>query len=487
MSVTRSILLIIISMALGVFSPKASDFDYSKGILIINEDWYGHHNSSINYLEPDNPDSEYWHYRIVREENPGKELGCTNQYAVLWNGKLYCIAKQEKDPGASILGGRITVCDATTMKILHQQSLINPSGDQCDGRAFVGIDNHKGYISSSNGIWIYDLDNYEIKGMIEGTGNPYAGGDNDKPNTDPTGALYYGQTGIMIYSDGLVFAAHQQFGLLIIDPNTDSVIEVMSLDIVEPGAGIGSLVKSKDGSLWISVAKNTQGLGSALNYIVKLDPVALEYEVKKLPDDIYGPLNSWYAWTPDAFIASPNENILYWKGGINTWFSGVWIYKYDIDKDEYSLFINLEEDPDDWKLYGCSIGIHPDTDEIYMSLYHQFGKPEYMVRRYSPHGEIVKEYPMIENYWFPSVMIFPQKEQDAKISSINVDKGKIEVVGKTLKCINYKEERIDLYSLNGQNITTIIPVSDEDEYFLDVCSGIYVIRGPEFSKKVLIK
>ena len=82
---------------------------------------------------------------------------------------------------------------------------------------------------------------------------------------------------------------------------------------------------------------------------------------------------------------------------------------------------------------------------------------------------------------------FPQKEPDAKISSISDNYGKIEMVGKTLKCINYKGKRIELYSLNSQNITTIIPVSDEDEYFLDVCSGIYVIRGPEFSKKVLIK
>lgn len=486
MSVKRSILLIIISMALGVFSPKASDFDYSKGIFIINEDWYGHQNSSINFLDPDNPDSEYWHYRIVREENPGMELGCTNQYAALWNGKLYCIAKQEKDPGANILGGRITVCDASTLKILHQQLLIDPSGAQCDGRAFVGIDNHKGYISSSNGIWIYDLDNYEIKGMIEGSGNPYAGGDNDKPNTDPTGALYYGQTGIMIFSDGLVFAAHQQFGLLIIDAQTDSIIDIISMDMVEKGAGIGSLIQSKDGNLWISVAKNTQGLGTALNYLVKLNPKTLEYEIKELPDGIFGPLNSWYAWTPDAFAASTVQNCIYWKGGANRWFTGIWIYKYDIDKDECSLFINLENDPDDWKLYGCSLGVHPVTDEIYMSLFHHFGKPEYMVRRYSPKGEIIKDYPMIENYWFPSIMIFTDLDYKDIVSNNKFDEIEISVSGTKIIIKNGEGEFFKIFSIDGKKVCEF---KSEDSIFyhdLNLSPGIYIITGKSIKKKFLI-
>lgn len=490
--IRKKILLSIVSVALGAFASEASDFDYSKGILIVNEDWYGHQNSSVNQLLPDEPNGEYWNYRIIREENPGMELGCTNQYAALWNGRLYCIAKQEKDPGADISGGRITVCDAKSMKILFQRQLIDDTGAQCDGRAFVGINESKGYISTSNGIWIFDLDSLEIKGMVEGSINPYAGGENDKPNTDPTGALYHGQSGVMIYSDGKVFAAHQQYGLLIINVETDSVTDIISMDIVNENAGIGSLVQSQDGNIWCSVAKNTQGLGSALDYLVKVDPITLDYEIVELPEGIYGPLNSWYAWTPDPFIASPNENVLYWKGGTNTWFSGLWIFKYDIDKDEYSLFINLEEDPDDWKLYGCSIGIHPDTDEIYMSLYHQFGKPEYMVRRYSPHGEIVKEYPMIENYWFPSVMIFPTENTDAGLETpthetLKIENtSKVEINGKILKCLYCKGKKIDIYTLQGQNISSFTPSSDHEAISLTLRSGLYILKTPTLSKKFLL-
>lgn len=89
-----------------------ADTDYSSGIFFVNEDWYGHQNSTVNYLRPDDADGDYWQYRVIQAENPGMELGCTNQYGAIWNGRFYLIAKQEKDPGAAIKGGRITVAAA---------------------------------------------------------------------------------------------------------------------------------------------------------------------------------------------------------------------------------------------------------------------------------------------------------------------------------------------------------------------------------------
>ncbi|MEI3148631.1 MAG: DUF5074 domain-containing protein [Muribaculaceae bacterium] len=92
--------IIVAAFAAGVLNTvKASETDYTKGIMIVNEDWYGHQNSTVNYLLPDDVDGDYWRYRIVQAENPGKELGCTNQYGAIWNGRMYLIAKQEKDQG----------------------------------------------------------------------------------------------------------------------------------------------------------------------------------------------------------------------------------------------------------------------------------------------------------------------------------------------------------------------------------------------------
>lgn len=399
--------------------PASAAVDYSDGVFIVNEDWYGHQNSTVNYLLPDDPDGDYWHYRVIQTENPGMELGCTNQYGAIWDGRMYLIAKQEKDPGASVTGGRITVVDASNMKILHQSVLIDPSGAQRDGRGFVGVDAHKGYVSTSNGVWILNLDTYEIAGQVEGTANPDAGSGNDRPNTDPTGSLYHGQSGSMVRAAGRVFVAHQQAGLLVVDPAVDRVVDVISMDVVREKAGIGSVVRAKDGSLWCSVAPNVQGTGAALNVLLRVDPVTLHTDVVELPEGIYGPSNSWYAWTPDAFCASELTNTLFWNGGANSWFSGQWIFRFDVDTRTASKIIDLKADGENWKLYGCSMRVHPLTDEVYASLYHEFSIPTYITRRYTPGGVKIRDYEMISNYWFPSIPVFPQSA-DTKSSVTEV-------------------------------------------------------------------
>ena len=142
--------------------------DYSDGVFVVNEDWYGHCNSTINFLKGDGE----WIYRVVQQENPGFELGCTNQYGAIYGGKFYLIAKQDKDPGASTYGARITVCSANDMSILKQIRIISTDKNATsgpDGRGFLGVDEHKGYVGSSNGIFVLDLDNLEIVGYISGT------------------------------------------------------------------------------------------------------------------------------------------------------------------------------------------------------------------------------------------------------------------------------------------------------------------------------
>ncbi len=418
MSTLRKIFFAVAASAcLGSFA-GATD---GRHIIIINEDWYGHQNSTVNVLCPDEPEGVYWDYRVIQQANPGKELGCTNQYGAIWGDRLYLIAKQDKDPGASVQGGRITVADARTLKIVKQLPTIDPSGSQCDGRAFVGVSAEKGYVSTSNGIWILDLTTLTVTGKVSGTENPNAGGDADKPNWDPTGSLYKGQTGTMVLAEGRVFAVHQQYGLLVIDPATDRVVRVLDMELVadaiaaETGTaptalpGIGStIVRSRDGMLWHSLSKDDQGLGTTLPYIVRVDPITLERQVIPIKGEgMNPPSNSWYAWTPDPFIASATANELYWCGGSNRWFSKDVIYRYDIASGSISKFADLAADTDGgWHVYGCSLGIDPSTDQLYASLYHDFQDPTYTVRRFGSDGEADRDYPMISNYWFPSCMIF---------------------------------------------------------------------------------
>ncbi|MDE7149443.1 MAG: hypothetical protein K2O01_03405, partial [Bacteroidales bacterium] len=142
--------------------------DYTKGVFILNEDWFGHQNSTINYLRPDGE----WEYRVFQKENPGKELGCTGQYGAIYEGRMYIISKQERDVAATVTGGRITVCDAETMACIKQIETIATDDEGrsvADGRAFVGVNPQKGYVSTSNGVYVFDLEALEVTGLIPGT------------------------------------------------------------------------------------------------------------------------------------------------------------------------------------------------------------------------------------------------------------------------------------------------------------------------------
>ena len=460
------------------FPVAAGNIDYTSGIFFINEDWYGHQNSTVNYLQPDDPDGDYWHYRVIQTENPGMELGCTNQYGAIWEGRLYLIAKQDKDPGANITGGRISIADSGTMKIIRQLQLIDPSGNQCDGRAFCGVSKTKGYVSSSNGIWILNLETLEIEGQVEGSANPNAGGENDKPNSDPTSSLYYGQTGTMVMAAGRVFAVHQQYGLLVVDPETDRVINVLDMEIVDDAieedtgtrprrtSGIGStLVRSKDGNLWYSAAKNVQGTGATVPYIIRLDPVTLEREVIRIEgEDMFPPANSWYAWTPDPFCASKVTNRLYWCGGPNSWFTNYRVFRYDIDNRRLEKIIDFSQQDGDWHVYGCSLGIHPVTDELYASMFHKFVDPTYITRRFDTDGTLIKEYPMISNYWFPSLPVFPVQADDEPESAI--------------ADVESSPETGTLYTISGVAVKKGVKQGD----WADVAPGVYIWCG----RKIMI-
>lgn len=410
--------------------------DYTKGTFIVNEDWYGHQNSTVNFLTNDGE----WVYRVVQKENPGIELGCTAQYGQIYGDKFYVMSKQEKDPGASVVGGRVNILDAKTMKMEKQIQTISTNAD---GRAFLGVDEHKGYVGTSNGIFILNLDKQEIAGSIEETTN--GGG-------SAYGQLYSGQVGSMVRVNDRVFAVHQKYGLLVIDANTDKVKQV----IASPeGWGFGSVVLSKDGNLWLSLADKS-GSGQADNRIVKLNPNTLEQTIIVLPEGIYGPANSWYAWTPDCFCASNQQNVLYWNGGSSSWFSNYTIYKYDIDNNKFSKYLDYSNAADGFYIYGCSFRIDPVSDDAYVSLFKGFGDRTYVVRKYDAEGKQLAEYPMISNYWCPSLPVFPDNEAPVIANPV----GDLTLAADKTATIDLKDLATDADNFDAAIVKSVKTVSD---------------------------
>lgn len=410
--------------------------DYTKGTFIVNEDWYGHQNSTVNFLTNDGE----WVYRVVQKENPGIELGCTAQYGQIYGDKFYVMSKQEKAPGASVVGGRVNILDAKTMKMEKQIQTISTNAD---GRAFLGVDEHKGYVGTSNGIFILNLDKQEFAGSIEGTTN--GGG-------SAYDQLYSGQVGSMVRVNDRVFAVHQKYGLLVIDANTDKVKQV----IASPeGWGFGSVVLSKDGNLWLSLADKS-GSGQADNRIVKLNPNTLEQTIIVLPEGIYGPANSWYAWTPDCFCASNQQNVLYWNGGSSSWFSNYTIYKYDIDNNKFSKYLDYTNAADGFYIYGCSFRIDPVSDDAYVSLFKGFGDRTYVVRKYDAEGKQLAEYPMISNYWFPSLPVFPDNEAPVIAHPV----GDLTLAADKTATIDLKDLATDADNFDAAIVKSVKTVSD---------------------------
>lgn len=430
--------------------------DYSKGTFIVNEDWYGHQNSTLNFLTDDGE----WIYRVIQKENPGVEIGATAQYGAIYGDKFFVMAKQPKDPGASITGGRITVCDAKTMKVLKQieNIAVDDKGSSiADGRGFLGVDEHKAYVGTSNGIYVLDLDKLEITGSVGG-----AGTDSD----DPYQQLYGGQIGNMVRVNDRVFAVHQKNGLLVINPATDEVEQTVE---APEGWGFGSVVLSKDGNLWLSLAASS-GSGQADTRIVKLNPATLEQTIIECPEGIFGPANSWYAWTPDCFCASKQNNVLYWNGGNSSWFSGKTVYKYDIDSNTFSTFIDYNDDPDGWQIYGCSFRIDPVTDEAIVSLYKGYGDPTYVVRKYDNEGKQIAEYSMISNYWFPSLPVFPDNE-----APVVADIDPVSLTTEDGTTVSLKDVATDADNMDAAIVKTVKEVSDEEVLKAEMADGDLVI------------
>lgn len=354
--------------------------DYTQGVFIVNEDRFGYRNSTTNYLTRDG--------KFVY--NNTTEIGATACFGAAWGNRYYIIAKQAKDGGATVEGGRITICDANTMRIIKQIKDI----DGKDGRSFCGVDEHKAYVSTSEGIYTLNLDELTVGAAVK---NAY-GGD-----------AKLGECGNMVRLGDYVYATEYGKSLRIIDCNTDRIVATIT-------AKVYSITMSKDGQLWVSTDKG----------ISRVNTESRQLEEITLPSGISVPANSSFAWTPDGFCASLQNNVLYWTSATD--WNTYKVYKYDITTNEAKLIIDLTNDPENRSIYGCSFRVDTKTDNLYLTAAVGYNN-DYKVRRYDADGKQLAEYVMDDkekNYWFPGMFVFPDVEDPiaGKIEAVNVEENK---------------------------------------------------------------
>ena len=401
--------------------------DYTKGVFMVNEDWFGHRNSTTNYLTRDG--------KFVY--NNTTEIGATACFGAAWGNRYYIIAKQAKDNGSKVEGGRITICDANTMRIIKQIKDIN--GNE-DGRSFCGVDEHKAYVSTSRGIYTLNLDELTIGAAVK--------------NADG-GDANLGLCGNMVRLGDYVYATEYGKSLRIIDCNTDRIVATIS------SAKVYSITMSKDGQLWVSTDKG----------ISRVNTESRQLETISLPEGINVPANSYGAWCPDGLCASMQNNVIYWTSV--TW-NILKVFKYDINNNEFAKVVDLTNDADKWKMYSASnLRVDPVTDNLYVSLFKDWGSQDYAVRIYDNNGNQLNEYELTQkNYWFPGMFVFPDVEDPiaGNMDAVTVEENKEVKVDLATVCS-------DADNFQAAIIKTVKDVSKENIATATVKDGKLVVKG----------
>ncbi|MDE7378082.1 MAG: leucine-rich repeat protein [Paraprevotella sp.] len=376
---------------------KAKD-SWQDGTFWLNEDWFGHTNGSINYIEKDGT----VRYRAYESQNPYESFGCTSQYAMIFGGKLYVMSKQATDGGDTRKGGgRLVVADAKTLKKLAGFDDILDDGD---GRACVGVNSEKVYIGTTAGIAVFNPTTLSITGKVNGI---------------ESGSKYANQLGDMVCAGKYVFAIKQAYGTYVIDTETDDVVTILGReDNGTVTAYPQGVTMTADGMVWIAATATANGKATTLYCY---DPVDLSLvRSVEMPSHL-SITCGWGAWRPTNFFADRDDVAIWFGSGVEASIvsgnSGY--YRWDT-KSDLSTLAPVFVFPND--LYGmdektkqapyAAVRYDNRSNQLLIAATHG-ASSNY---RYTwlhfvdcATGEIANTIRLKDYYWFPALPVFPDK------------------------------------------------------------------------------
>ena len=377
---------------------SAAKDSWQDGTFWLNEDWFGHTNGSINYIEKDGT----VRYRAYESQNPYESFGCTSQYAMIFGGKLYVMSKQETDGGDTRRGGgRLVVADAKTLKKLAGFDDILDGGD---GRACVGVNYEKVYIGTTAGIAVFNPTTLSITGRVEGI--------------EP-GAKYANQLGDMVCAGKYVFAIKQAYGTYVVDTETDKVVKVLGRN--EDGSVFANpqgVTMTADGMVWIAATSTANGKATTL-YCYDPSDLTLVRSVE-MPSHLA--INcGWGAWRSTNFFAEKNDVAIWFGSGVEASIvsgnSGYyrWDTKSDVSKLEpVFVFPNDLAGIDEKAKQAPYATVRYDDRSNQLLIAATHGASSNY--RYTwlhfvdcAKGEIAKTIRLKDYYWFPAMPVFPDK------------------------------------------------------------------------------
>lgn len=322
---------------------------YENGIFLVNEGWFGTENGSLNFYRYGRDTVEQ---RVYHKENPGKDLGATTQFAAVHNKKLYMVSKQ----------GPFVVADAHSLKETGRIENL-----PADGRAFLGLDNNNGLVSTADGIYRLNLSPLSIGEKVTGTS---------------------GETGSMLKDGDYIYVLTQEDGLLILKQSDYSIAK--QIEGMQQG-----LTRTADGKIWVAG-------GSKLLHI---NPTNLDTASIELPFELGNP---WFAWNVGTVTASSTENAVFiaktmpWGAGGNE------VYKY-VSGNTSSLLSPFITLPTGKEFYGAAVGYNKVNNQLVVtsvqSGYGQNYKFNYLYLYDAASGNL-KNAINYEHFYFPAMMVF---------------------------------------------------------------------------------
>lgn len=322
---------------------------YENGIFLVNEGWFGTENGSANFYRYGRDTVEQM---VFHKENPGKDLGVTTQFAAVHDKKLYLVSKQ----------GPFVVADAHSLKETGRIENL-----PADGRAFLGLDNNNGLISTSDGIYKLSLSPLSIGEKLSGIS---------------------GETGSMRKEGDYIYVLNQEKGLLVLKQTDYSIVK--EIEGMQQG-----ITQTADGKIWVAG-------GSRLLHI---NPTNLDTASVELPFELGNP---WFAWNVGTVTASSTENAVFiaktmpWGAGGNE------VYKY-IPGNASSLAAPFATLPTGKEFYGAAVGYNRVKNELVVtsvqSGYGQNYKFNYLYLYDAASGNLKKAI-NYEHFYFPAMMVF---------------------------------------------------------------------------------
>lgn len=401
-------------------NPDITD-NFQDGTFWLNEEWFGHSNGSLNYLDSD----RNMYYRVYNAANFNEtaprndnSFGCTSQYGMIFGDRLYVMSKQEHDMGDSYLhgGGRLVIADAKTLKRLYSFDTLGDDGIG-DGRACVGVSADKVYIGTHRAIRVLNIDNNAStpeemftlgKELIFGN----VGGDTTPGSS--TGSLYSNQIGDMICIGKYVFAVQQDHGILVIDTDTDEYVTTLGNKYAQ------AITQSADSNLWYAL-NDTDACVVSLHCV---NPETLEETAFYNLPETAGTINTgWGAWRSANFFASREDNVLFW-GNVGSGYqddilgkgTGC-IFRWKIGEDlpsEPFFFLGERPGKDENTFQSPYATMRYDdrNDVILMAATHGASfnyRYNWIYFINGTTGEIEECQELKKYFWFPSIPIFPDK------------------------------------------------------------------------------